>query len=189
MPRRATATGLLGQRVVVVDPDGRLVEQVSSQATESRRQGDHPHQRVVQPHLLECGEPPGDLVAVLGVKQPVEALGHASHHSGREHAGQPHERIVGKRFDVLGTERVRLGELVRELLVARRRDVGEARPGSQLACSRTVVVLGESDVPVPPVLVVARPVLLDAALAVSFGEFVVDVRVQNHSSAASCLNT
>ena len=49
----------------------------------------------------------------------------------------------------------------------------QARARPQLG--RELVVLGEGDVPVPPVLVVARPVLLEAARAIGLGE----LRIKN----------
>lgn len=185
MPRRAPAAGLFGQRIVVVQANSGHVEQCRSQTADAGRERHGAHQVVVEPHLLERGESPGDVVTVLRAQQLLESLGEAAHHRRRQHCGQSHESLPCEGLDGSGIEGVGLGQLALDLLVRGGLDIGQAGTLDQFGGRR--IVRGQGDVPVPPVLIVACPVLIDTAVPVLFGQAIIGGRVvQSHSSAASC---
>ena len=80
----------------------------------------------------------------------------------REYLRELDEGATPEGFTLGDIKAVRGCELDPQLLIAGGVNVGEARTGHQR--SRGFGVLGERDVPVPPVLVVASPVLIDAAV-------------------------
>jgi len=186
VPGGPPAAGLLGQRVVVVEPDRVDRQQPGGQVAEPWRERHGAHQRVVDPHLLQGKETTGGRVTVRGPQQLLQPVRQPQHHRRRQHAGELDEGVAGKGLDHLVGQGVRRGERAGDLLVRGRLDVGSGRPGDQLRrlavrAGRTTLLGGEGDVPVPPLLVVAGPLGADAGTAVGWWE----QRVHSHSRATS----
>jgi hypothetical protein len=182
MPRRASATGFLRQSVVVVEPDSRFIEQSCGKITQTRGQRDFAHHLVVQPHLLEGDEATRHIFPVLGLQEAVKAFSQSADDRRREHVRKFDEGVTTERIS-LGVFQVVGGcELDPQLLIVGGLHVGEAGTGHQR--TMRVRVLGKRDVPVPPVLVVACPGLLDTAVTVG-GRKQRVLRIHIQSSAAS----
>ena len=136
----------------------------------------------MQPHLLKRDEATRDIITVLSPQQAVEPFGESADHRRRKHMRQPDEGITTEGFTLGSIKSVGVGEFGPQLLIVGGVHVGEAGAGDQRG--RRIIVLGQRDVPVPPVLIVTCPVLVDPAVAIGRRERRA-LRVHSHSSATS----
>jgi hypothetical protein len=185
MPRRASAAGFLREGIVVVDADGRFTEQLGRESSQPWGERDQAHHLVVQPQLLKGDEATRYVITVLSPQQAVEPFGEPADHRRRKHMLELDEGITAEGFTLGSIKPVGGCEFGPQLLIAGGVHVGEAGAGHQRG--RRIIVLRKRDVPVPPVLIVTCPLLVNPAHAIGRRER--GIRVHIHSSATSLLNT
>lgn len=118
---------------------------------------------------------------MLGDQQLLQSIGKPAYDGRAEHAGQLHERALPVCRYGIGREVVRGRKESRDLVVGGRLYVGQS--GAIDEWPSSFGVGGENDIPVPPLLVIARSRGIDATLAVCLGKFVVH---DSHNNATSC---
>jgi hypothetical protein len=141
---------------------------------------------VVQPQLLKGDEATRHIITVLSPQQAVEPFGKSADHRRRKHMRQLDEGITTEGFTLGGIKSVGGCEFHPQLLIVGGVHVGKAGAGHQRY--RRIIVLRKRDVPVPPVLIVTCPVLVNPAVTIGRRERRT-LRVHIHSSATSLLNT
>ena len=145
-------------------------------------QRDQAHHLVVQPQLLKGDEATRHIITVLSPQQAVEPFGESADHRRRKHMRQLDEGITTEGFTLGSIKSVGGCEFDPQLLIVGGVHVGEAGAGHQRY--RRLIVLPKRDVPVPPVLIVTRPVLVNPAVTIGRLEQRT-LRVHIHSSATS----
>ena len=136
----------------------------------------------MQPHLLKGEEATRHIITVLRPQQAIESVSQSADHRRRKHIRQLDEAITTERFALGSLEAVGGFEFESQLFIASGLHVGESRAGHQRP--GRIVVLRQRHVPVPPVLIVTCPLLVDAAVTIGLGKRR-PVRLHIHSSATS----
>ena len=116
----------------------------------------------MQPQLLKGDEATRHIITVLSPQQAVESFGESADHRRRKHMRQLDEGITTEGFTLGSIKSVGDCEFDPQLLIVGGVHVGEAGAGHQRY--RRIIVLRKRDVPVPPVLIVTRPVLVNPAV-------------------------
>ena len=140
----------------------------------------------MQPQLLKGDEAARYIITVLSPQQAVEPFGESADHRRRKHMLQLDEGITTEGFTLGSIKSVGGSEFGLQLLIVGGVHVREAGAGHQRG--RRIIVLGQRDVPVPPVLIITGPFLVKPAVSIGQRERRA-LRVHIHSSATSLLNT
>ena len=138
----------------------------------------------MQPQLLKGDEATRHIITVLSPQQAVEPFGKSADHRRRKHMRQLDEGIMTEGFTLGSIKSVGAASSTRSCVGGVH--VGKAGVGHQRY--RRIIVLRTRDVPVPPVLIVTCPVLVNPAVTIGRRERRT-LRVHIHSSATSLLNT
>jgi hypothetical protein len=138
----------------------------------------------VQPQLLKGDEATRHIITVLSPQQAVEPFGKSADHRRRKHRRQVDEGITTEGFTLGSIKSVEGCEFHPQLLIVGGAHAGKA--GASHQRYRRIIVLRKRDVPVPPVLIVTCPVLVNPAVTIGRPR---TLRVHIHNSATSLLNT
>lgn len=136
----------------------------------------------MQPQLLKGDEATRHIITVLSPQQAVEPFGESADHRRRKHMRQLDEGITTEGFTLGSIKSVGAASSTRSCSSSAGSTSG--RPGAGHQRYRRIIVLRKSDVPVPPVLIVTRPVLVNPAVTIGRLEQRT-LRVHIHSSATS----
>ena len=101
---------------------------------------------------------------MLSPQQAVEPFGKSADHRRRKHRRQLDEGITTEGFTLGSIKSVGAASSTRSCSSSAGVHVGEAGAGHQRY--RRIIVLRKRDVPVPPVLIVTRPVLVNPAVTI-----------------------
>ena len=137
----------------------------------------------MQPQLLKGDEATRHIITVLSPQQAVEPFGKSADHRRRKHRRQVDEGITTEGFTLGGIKSVEGCEFHPQLLIVGGVHAGKAGAGHHRY--RRFIVLRKRDVPVPPVLIVTCPVLVNPAVTIGRRR---RLRVHIPSSAAALLN-